>query len=123
MKRAVLGLTLAVLVAAPAGRAGPVAGGLHQGGLTLGARSKATLENGRLPFKGNERACVIFLCNEAPAANLAVTVYDEKDNVVAQDDAGGPMCAAIWYPPHDAPYRIVLENKSDTQRTCYVAVK
>jgi hypothetical protein len=33
------------------------------------------------------------------------------------------MCAAIWYPPRDAAYRIVLENKSDTQRTCYVAVK
>jgi hypothetical protein len=111
---------MAVLAWSGAAPAGPVEGGRSLG-VRLEAHSKTALEP--LRFKGNERACVILRGDHDPVVDLAIYVYDEKDNLVAKDDAGGDLCAAIWYPPRTAAYKIVLQCKGDVFNKCYLSIK
>jgi hypothetical protein len=114
------GILAGALAGGSPGQAGPFDGGLgtYQ---KLDGRSKVRLEP--IVFKGNERACVIFVGDHEPVVELAIKVYDENNKLVAQDDPGGDFCAAIWYPPRDAAYTIEVENRGDEWNKCWIAIK
>src|SRR5205807_8018960 len=63
-------------------------------------------------FKGGERACVLVKGDHDPPADLILTVYDSKEQVVAKDEDGGDLCAVIWYPPRDGKYVVKVQNRS-----------
>jgi hypothetical protein len=114
--------------------AGLVAGGLFWGGpgragpkdgnigtyIKVEAGGKRSL---KVRFKGNERACVIFIGDHDPVVDLAVYVFDEKGKLVTKDDPGGDFCAAIWYPPREGVYAIQVENRGNVWNKCWLAVK
>ncbi len=60
-------------------------------------------------FQAGRRACVIAVGDHNPPVELGVTVYDEANNLLAQDK-GLDFAAAMWYPPREAKYNIVLKN-------------
>jgi hypothetical protein len=120
MPRAVFLAALgAALTFGLAGSAGPIEG-IWGSKVQIERSSKLELDK---KFKGGERACVILVGDHEPVVDLAIYVYDEQHNLVAKDVGGGDFCAAIWYPPRDATFHIVLENKGDEYNVCTLALK
>ena len=74
-------------------------------------------------FRGGERACVLVKGDHDPVVDLSVAVYDEKDRLVVQDNAGGEYVAAIWYPPRDAVYKVKIINSGAQHNMCYISLK
>jgi hypothetical protein len=77
-------------------------------------------------FAAGERACVIAIGDHKPVVELTLTVYDEKDEVVAQDRGtgeAGDFVAAIWYPPREASYRIVIDSPGVEYNDVAVSIK
>jgi hypothetical protein len=103
------------------GNASPVAGGLGKY-IKLDGQSKGRIKEPIL-FKGGERACVILIGDHDPSVPLAVSIYDEENNLVVRDDPGIDFCAAIWYPPRDGHYYIEVENRGVQWNKCWIAVK
>jgi hypothetical protein len=74
-------------------------------------------------FMGGRRACVIVKGDHDPVVDLGVYVYDANERLVAKDEGRGDFVAAIWYPPRDASYRIVVHNPASQWNKCYIVVK
>jgi|SRR5262245_4043474 len=77
----------------------------------------------REKFRGGQRACVIVRGDHKPVVNLALSVYDAKDELVAEDRGGGDYVAVIWYPPRDALYKIKVHNPGIEYNDCYISLK
>lgn len=122
MRRTLSLCALALLAVVPFGRSAPLDGPewtrqrIAQGG---------TLELVRA-FAGGQRATVIAIGDHRPVVNLTITVYDARDNVVARDEGSGPagdFVAAVWYPPREGRYRVVLHNAGVEYNDVAIAVK
>jgi hypothetical protein len=74
-------------------------------------------------FRGGRRACVIVKGDHRPVVDLALSVYDANGRLVAKDEGRGDFVAAVWYPPRDATYRIVIHNPGKEYNDCYIVVK
>jgi hypothetical protein len=74
-------------------------------------------------FRGGRRACVIVKGDHRPVVDLAVFVYDANGRLVAKDEGRGDFVTAIWYPPRDATYRIVIQSPGKDYNDCYIVVK
>ena len=74
-------------------------------------------------FRGGRRACVIVQGDHDPVVDLGVYVYDSNQQLVAKDDGRGDIVAAIWYPPRDGSYKIVVHNSGEQWNRCYIVVK
>jgi hypothetical protein len=74
-------------------------------------------------FRGGRRACVIARGDHKPVVDVGVYVYDGTGRLVAKDDGRGDYAAAIWYPPRDGTYKIVIHNAGNEWNACYIAVK
>ena len=79
-------------------------------------------------FRAGERACVLAIGDTKSAVvNLEVSVFDQKDKLVASDKGTdtlvGDFICVIWYPPRDGEYRIEVRNPSAFVKSCYIAVK
>jgi hypothetical protein len=116
-----LALAVALLIETRTGEAGPAAGGNRGGHIKLDAGARVRLP--AIVFKGNERACVIFIGDHDPVVDLVVSVFDDKGKLVARDDPGSDFCVAIWFPAHDASYTIELENRGREYNKCWLAIK
>jgi len=77
----------------------------------------------REKFRGGQRACVIVRGDHEPIVNLVLSVYDAKDQLVAEDRGGGDYVAVIWYPPRDALYKIKVHNPGVDHNVCYISLK
>ena len=129
MRRVLLACPL-LLAFVPFGFARPVEGQRYLEGRRIGARGSITLLH---QFAGGERACVIAIGDHRPVVPLKITVYDDQENVVAQD-AGTEVSigerpgtadyvAAIWYPPRDMNCRIVVESDGAEYNDVAISLK
>ncbi len=121
MKRAgfVVAFVLPVLLG-PAGSGSPLAGKHSLGYVDIPAQKSVVHSE---TFRGGERACVIVIGDHEPGADLGVFIYDQEDQLVAEDRGGGDFVAAIWYPPRDARYKIKVHNPSGKVNKCWIALK
>jgi hypothetical protein len=121
MTRFMLLLVVGLMLAIPGSGGGSPLDGKHSldpQRIPKGARLRFEKE-----FRGGERACVIVKGDHKPVVDLSVSVYDQKGNLIAKDDAGGDFVTAIWYPPRDAIYRIDIVNPGADYNDCYISLK
>src|SRR4051812_15247170 len=119
MKRfgALLVLAATVVFWARASQASPVQGVLGKYDKVGGGGTYTE----KITFKGGQRACVVVAGDHEPIVPVSLEIYD-KNGLVTKDDhdpsndtgekgrLGNDICAAIWYPPRDAEYTIVIKN-------------
>jgi hypothetical protein len=74
-------------------------------------------------FQGGRRACVIAVGDHKPVVDIGISVYDAAKRLVAEDNGGGDYVAAIWYPPRDAKYKIVVKNDGVEYNEMYIVFK
>jgi hypothetical protein len=94
------------------GQASPLAGRPAPSERRVEANTRTAILKNEI-FKGGERACVIVEGDHKPVINLVLEVRDAENKLVARDNAGGDICAVIWYPPRTGAYTIWLENKQN----------
>lgn len=121
---ATLVLAGAALISLNMGQAGPVEGPKALGQDIPAAEGElAGASSFDLAYRGGQRACVIAMSTARKIpVNMGISVLDEQKNVVAQS-VGGRLVAAVWYPPRDANYRIVLSSTAQAPIKAYVVVK
>ncbi len=121
MKRSIVFLAIILpLLLVALGTGSPLSGKRNLGRKRIEGDSNLII---REKFRGGERACVMVKGDHNPVVDLGVYVYDEKDQLVAQDEAGGEYVAAIWYPPRDAVYKIRIHNTGERYNACYISLK
>lgn len=78
-------------------------------------------------FRGGERAVILAANKSKTAAQLHVSVFDDKGNLVAEDKnkAGSveDMVGVVWYPSRDHDYRIEIKNLEGNVSSCYITIK
>jgi hypothetical protein len=78
-------------------------------------------------FAAGKRACVLVIGDHNPIQQLTVTVYDKQGKVVARDEGQGEksmdFVTAVWYPPREQSYRIVIQNGDRDYNVCKIAIK
>lgn len=77
-------------------------------------------------FEAGRRACVIAIGDHDPVVDVAIKVYDAKNNLVVQDRGQDPardFAAVMWYPPRRAEYRIEIQSYGKIPNICSIAVK
>ena len=120
MKRlVVLAGILALVLAAGLGNGAPLKGS-RSDVIKVSAQGKSEF---RETFRGGRRACVIVKGDQDPVVDLGVYVYDGSDRLVAKDDGRGDFVAAIWYPPRNTTYKIVIHNSGSEWNRCYIVLK
>jgi hypothetical protein len=98
-------LAVVLLTAASGVVSAPVTGA-RATRVRIGRQSSMTLEE---KFLGGQRACVIAVGDHNPPVDLGITVFDEAEQLVAEDQSRD-FVAAIWYPPRTAKYKILVKN-------------
>jgi len=74
-------------------------------------------------FVGGERACVLLYGDHNPVEELWIRVYDDKNNLVAQDEGKGDFSIVVWYPPSDGDFTIEIRHDSAEFNKCYLVIK
>jgi hypothetical protein len=116
----IVGLLVAAVALVGRAGAGPVEGSRGQ---YVKIEKGEKKQFGPERFKGGERACVILKGDHDPVMDLAIIVRDENGRVVAEDEAGGDICAVVWYPAVTASYTIVIENRGGVWNKCWFVMK
>jgi hypothetical protein len=121
MKRLIFPIIVGLVLSHP----GPGGGSPLEGKLSLGEQRipKGKRLRFEKQFRGGERACVIVKGDHDPVVDLSVSVYDQKGNLIAKDDAGGDFVSAIWYPLRDAIYRIEIVHSGADYNECDITLK
>jgi hypothetical protein len=73
-------------------------------------------------FQGGRRACVIAVGDHDPPVDVGIAVYDEADRLITEEQ-GLDYVAAIWYPPRDAQYKVVVKNSGLEYNAMYLVFK
>ncbi len=130
MRHLLFACLLVLLAFVPFGLAAPVEGPRYYQDRRVEVMGKIQLIH---DFIGGERACVIAIGDHKPVVPIKITVYDDKENVIAEDlgtdasVAGRPgtadYVAVIWYPPRDMSCRIVIESQGVEYNEIDIAVK
>ena len=130
-----IGLLVGVLLLAlvGGGRGGPVEGpdwfrkrvekGIVSGGRVTEPGSQVFSKT----FAAGRRACVIAVGDHKPVVELSVEVFDSQGKLVAKDSGGEgearDFVAAIWYPPREETYRILIKSYGEEYNDVAIAVK
>src|SRR5438270_1212355 len=107
-------------LAASAGTGAPLKGAYPMSKVRVGAKAKWEIEES---FRGGRRACVIAVGDHNPIVDVTIAVYDDSNRLVAEDQGGGDVVAAIWYPPRDAMYNVVVTNSGLEYNVMYLVFK
>ena len=62
------------------------------------------------------------MANRKPPADVGIAVYDDANQLITEDQGLG-FAAAIWYPPRDAKYRVVVKNLGKEYNEMYLVFK
>lgn len=108
-----------LLLTASTGSGGPVDGAKALPQVRIGARSFMEFNE---KYQGGRRACVIALGDGNPPVDITITVYDTANQVVAEQ-TGNDHVAAMWYPPRDAPYKILVKNSGKEFNVMYIVFR
>ena len=54
--------------------------------------------------------------------DMGIAVYDEADRLITEEQ-GLDYVAAIWYPPRDAQYKVVVRNSGLEYNAMYLVFK
>jgi hypothetical protein len=90
------------------------------GKVFVGAQGQKEFEE---VFEGGRRACVIAMGGHQRVIDVGIAIYDEGNRLITEDQGGGDIVAAIWYPPRDAKYKIVVKNSGLENNSMYLVFK
>ena len=109
---------IVLFIAATGGDGGPVKGARTLRS-RIGAKSKMEFEE---KYQAGRRACVIAMGDHKPPVEISVAVYDDANQLITED-RNVDYVAAIWYPPREATYKIVVKNTGEEYNEIYLAFK
>src|SRR5271169_5611059 len=89
------------------GRSAPIEGARTMNKVRVGPKGALVIEE---KFEGGRRACVIAVGDHNPVVDVGIAVYDEANRLIAEDKGGGDFATAIWYPPGEGKYKILVKN-------------
>lgn len=132
MRGVLFAVGVSLLSLAPFSHGGPVNGtawSYEQVGAGT-VRDGVVTEPGCLHFTkayvAGQRACVVVIGDHNPIVDVEVKVYDEKNQLVAQDRGQGKakdFVAVMWYPPRQETYRIEVCSYGKEFNKCSIAFK
>ena len=122
--RTIIGLVVLGLFAiVPFGQSSPIDGSYSNSKIKVGSEAYKITKT----FRGGERASVLAYGGNQPMVNLHLTVYDAKDNLIAEDkgtsELVGNYVGVVFVPPRTGEYRIELKSATGQPTGCYVAIK
>lgn len=118
MRRLVWLAPIILCISVSGSRSAPLKGA-HALKSVIGGNSQMEFEKA---FRGGERACVIAIGDHKPAVPMRIAVYDDAKQLVAEDQYID-FVAAIWYPPRDGTYKIVVANSGMEYNKMYLVFK
>jgi hypothetical protein len=74
-------------------------------------------------FRGGARACVIARGKHKQEMAFDIQVIDENNKLIVHEAPGHDFCSAIWYPPRDGDYTIVIHNLSQEKVDTWLVFK
>lgn len=80
----------------------------------------------QVEYRGGERACVMAVGDHKPPVPMAIIVYDDKKNKVAEDygsEEAPDYVAAFWYPPRDGRYTIEVRSAGVEYNAVFLSVR
>jgi hypothetical protein len=119
MARYSVWLLAVLLFPISAGQSAPVKGPFAYSKMRVAAKGKMEFDE---MFQGGRRACVIAVGDHNPVTDIAIEVQDEGKQIVAKDE-GPDYAAAIWYPPRQAKYKIIVKNSGIEYNDMYLVFK
>jgi hypothetical protein len=112
-------VSLFLLLAASSGSGAPVNGAFSQFDVRIEANSQKEFD---VSFQGGRRACVIAVGNRKDLMDVGINVFNEANQLITEDRGLG-FAAAIWYPPREAKYKIVVKNIGADYNEMYLVFK
>jgi hypothetical protein len=120
MARLLWWVPVVLFLAATGGSSAPLKGAHAMFKVRVPAQARMDFEE---RFEGGRRACVIAVGDHKPVVNVGIAVYDQANQLVAEDQGGGDCVAAIWYPLREAKYKIVVNNSGLDYNDMYLVFK
>ena len=85
----------------------------------IGANSHMEFED---KYEGGRRACVIAVGDHKPPVDISIAVYDDAKQLVTEV-SNVDFVAAIWYPPREGTYKVVVTNSGLEYNEMYLVFK
>jgi hypothetical protein len=119
MSRVLLVASVVLVLMVASARSAPLKGAWARDDFRVEAQSRKVFEE---RFQGGRRACVIIKGDQKPSAEVGIAVFDESNQLVAQD-RGADFAGVIWYPPRDAKYKVEVKNDGPDYNLMYIVLK
>jgi hypothetical protein len=118
MKRLFVLVPMLLFITVPGSKGGPLKGA-HTLKTQIGAKSHMEFEEA---YQGGRRACVIAVGDRKPSVDITIAVYDDAKQLVTEEH-NLDYVAAIWYPPRDGVYKVVVSNSGVEYNEMYLVFK